>query len=161
VSRHIGESLFAGRHLARPGDLFTAADLGSGAGFPGLPLKIWAPSLRVTLIESQNKKATFLREVIRALQLKDAEVFSGRGEDLDQRFDVVTLRAVEHFEAALAAAARLLAPNGRLALLIGDPQVAIARNQLRQLQWSEPLAIPLSRARVLLVARNLVGHEPS
>ena len=161
VSRHIGESLFAARHLARPGDLFSAADLGSGAGFPGLPLKIWAPSLRVTLVESQNKKATFLREVIRALQLKDADVFSGRGEDLDQRFDLVTLRAVEHFEAALAVAARLLAPDGRLALLIGEPQVAIARNQLCHLQWSEPLPVPLSRARVLLVGRNLVGHEPT
>jgi 16S rRNA (guanine527-N7)-methyltransferase len=161
VSRHIGESLFAARHLAPPGDRFTAADLGSGAGLPGLPLKIWAPSLRVTLIESQNKKATFLREVLRALLLKDVEVFSGRGEDLDQRFGLVTLRAVERFDAALATAARLLAPNGRLGLLIGESQVTIARNQLRHLQWSEPLAVPLSRARVLLLGRNHVGYEPS
>jgi 16S rRNA (guanine527-N7)-methyltransferase len=175
VSRHFGESLFAARSLARPADLFPAADLGSGAGFPGLPLKIWAPSLRLTLIESQNKKATFLREVVRALQLKDVAVFSGRAEDLvgdppsplplanggRTRFDLVTLRAVERFDAALAAAAPLLAPKGRLALLIGEAQVSLAMNQLRQFRWSEPLSVPLSRARVLLVGQNLVGHEPT
>lgn len=159
VSRHFGESLFAARSLARPADAFTAADLGSGAGFPGLPLKIWAPSLRLTLIESQNKKATFLREVIRALQLEGAEVFCGRGEDLDRRFDLVTLRAVEHFESALDVAARLLAPTGRLALLIGSAQVELARTHARHLQWSEPLPVPLSAARVLLIGRNLAGHE--
>lgn len=56
-------------------------DLGSGAGFPGLPLKIYASNLSVTLIESNQKKATFLREVIRAIRLTDINVFASRAED--------------------------------------------------------------------------------
>ena len=178
VSRHFGESLFAARQLFPssqqpmadsqrpysghwpPATGHSCADLGSGAGFPGLPLKIWAPGLRVTLIESQNKKTTFLREVVRALQLKDVEVFSGRGEDVDRRFDLVTLRAVERFESALEIATGLLAPSGRLALLIGSAQVEAARNHARYLQWSEPLAVPLSDARVLFVGTNPARQEP-
>lgn len=178
VSRHFGESLFAARKLLPTTDdqrPTSCADLGSGAGFPGLPLKIWAPAIHLTLIESQNKKATFLREVIRALPLKDADVFAGRAEDLlggEQQianhkspitngFDLVTLRAVERFESALETATRLLAPGGRLALLIGAAQADLARNHARQLQWSEPLAIPLSSARILLVGQNPSGHEPA
>src|SRR5436305_1338553 len=68
VTRHFGESFFAARHLlsgnASPS---SAIDVGSGAGFPGLPMKIWCPDLALTLIESRGKKATFLREVSRAL----------------------------------------------------------------------------------------------
>ena len=167
VSRHFGESLFAARHLfggpLKPGLGLSGeqhcSDLGSGAGFPGLPLKIWAPALHLTLIESQNKKATFLREVIRALQLKDVEVFAGRGEDLDRKFDLVTLRAVEHFESALDTAMRLLSPGGRAALLIGASQAGTARNHASQLQWSEPLPVPLSSARILLVGTKLSSHD--
>jgi 16S rRNA (guanine527-N7)-methyltransferase len=180
VTRHYGESLFAARQLLpsqRPpanDQRLSAADLGSGAGFPGLPLKIWAPSLRMTLIESQNKKATFLREVIRTLKLQQVDVFAGRAEDLlrapaqianhksqiTDGFDLVTLRAVERFESAIDVAIGLLAPGGRLGLLIGSAQVEFARNHARQLQWSEPLPIPLSAARVLLTGTNPAGNEP-
>ena len=73
-------------------------DLGSGAGFPGLPIKMWAPGIRATLIESSQKKATFLREAIRALRLTDINVFSGRGENFAGQARVVTLRAVERFD---------------------------------------------------------------
>src|ERR1022692_1287749 len=69
VTRHFGESLFAARVLRDTGALAagaTLADVGSGAGFPGIPIQLFAPDVRVTLIESQNKKATFLREVVRA-----------------------------------------------------------------------------------------------
>src|SRR5262245_13090123 len=67
VGRHFGESLFAAEHLLRDHSVHTAVDVGSGAGFPGLPLAIFAPQVNVTLIESQNKKATFLKEVVRSL----------------------------------------------------------------------------------------------
>ena len=82
VTRHFGESLFAARVLLHE-DVrrsLTVADVGSGAGFPGIPLKLWAPQVQLTLIESQNKKATFLREVIRALTLEQSEVFCGRAK---------------------------------------------------------------------------------
>src|SRR5450755_636623 len=83
VTRHFGESLFAARVLRddgafTPGPPVTLADVGSGAGFPGLPIKLFAPAIHLTLIESQNKKATFLKEAIRTLGLENAEVYPGR-----------------------------------------------------------------------------------
>ena len=155
VTRHFGESLFAARHLF-PGDPSPAADyadLGSGAGFPGVPVKIWAPQLKVTLIESNHKKATFLREVIRTLALKEVNVFSGRGEDFPAASaGVVTLRAVERFEKALAVAVKLVRPGGRLALLIGTSQAGRARQSAPALAWQAPIPIPFSAARILLIA---------
>lgn len=125
VTRHFGESLFAagvlfGQAKPQPGTML--ADLGSGAGFPGLPIKLAFPALQVTLIESQNKKATFLKEVIRALKLDGIAVYSGRAEQWGKHADVVTLRAVERFESTLPIAAGLVAPGGRLCLLIGAGQ---------------------------------------
>jgi 16S rRNA (guanine527-N7)-methyltransferase len=137
VTRHFGESLFAAgvlfgtgsaaapsdnRQLTTGNSPTTLADLGSGAGFPGLPIKLAFPTLHVTLIESQNKKATFLKEVIRALRLDGIEVYSGRAEQWGKQADVVTLRAVEKFESALAVAAGLVANAGRLCLLIAAGQ---------------------------------------
>jgi 16S rRNA (guanine527-N7)-methyltransferase len=116
VRRHFGESLFAARHLdpATP----TLLDFGAGAGFPGLPIALLRPDIQVTLAESQNKKATFLREAVRTLSLS-TEVWSGRVESMpaDRRFHTVTLRAVDNMEAALPVARMRLAPGGRLVLL--------------------------------------------
>ncbi|HET9307939.1 MAG TPA: 16S rRNA (guanine(527)-N(7))-methyltransferase RsmG [Candidatus Sulfotelmatobacter sp.] len=163
VTRHFGESLFAARHLfPRPSvssvrsavKNFELADLGSGAGFPGLPIKLWAPHISVTLIESNHKKATFLREVARALTLTDINIQTTRAESLTAHsFDVVTLRAVERFETTLPVAANLLRPAGRLALLIGARQEDQARLTLPSLLWSKPIPIPNSRTRILLLSQ--------
>jgi len=189
VTRHFGESLFAARHLfprmAQPASFSHAnnlnegpaaggqqpttddrplvIDLGSGAGFPGLPIKIWAPHIELTLIESNHKKATFLREVVRALALTDVNVFCGRAEDYSASANVVTLRAVERFEQALLIAARLVAPAGRLALLIGTNQVAVTAELIPEFQWSAPIPVPQSTRRILLVGTppirgNQVNH---
>jgi len=176
VTRHFGESLFAARHLLSdaddgppqtanenagqrpaPADKSSAhpacvVDLGSGAGFPGIPWKIWSPQTPVTLIESNQKKVAFLREVIRALTLTDINVFPARAEDYPAAAALVALRAVERFQAILPIAARLLAPAGTLALLIGQSQVALARDLLPALRWFDPLPIPQSEARVLVRA---------
>jgi 16S rRNA (guanine527-N7)-methyltransferase len=159
VTRHFGESLFAARCLIPQNDQGpmtndSLADFGSGAGFPGLPIKIWAPELEVQLIESNQKKATFLREVIRALGLKSAEVFSGRAQDFQEQADIVTLRAVEKFERSLAAAASLVSSGGQLALLIGGGQVTRTREVEPSFRWQEPRPIPLSSNRVLLIGRK-------
>ena len=158
VTRHFGESLFAARLLfPQPSqdEPLAVADVGSGAGFPGIPIKLWAPQVTLTLIESQNKKATFLREVLRSLKLDGAEIFSGRAENWGQTADVVTLRAVEHFEKALPLAAALVRANGRLCLLIGAGQLDRAREILTETwTWRDPVAIPGSTGRIVAVAER-------
>ncbi len=153
VRRHFGESLFAAAQLDPERDA-ELADLGSGAGFPGLPVAVLRPDIKVTLIESQQKKVAFLREAIRSAQISNASVYAGRAEEFEQRSQIVTLRAVEKFESVLPVAASLLVPGGRLALLIGAAQVPIARERLKQLEWSKPVGIPNSRERVLLIGAS-------
>jgi len=135
-------------------EAITLADLGSGAGFPGLPIKLWAPTIALTLIESNHKKAAFLREVSRALTLTDVNIQNARAETLTSTFDVVTLRAVEHFQAILPTAAALVAPTGRLTLLIAAAQQDQARALLPRFTWSAPAPVPHSRSRILLIARS-------
>ncbi len=112
VTRHFGESLFAARILRDDGAFATGlpvslADVGSGAGFPGIPIKLFAPDIHLTLIESQNKKSTFLKEVIRTLELENAEVYPGRAEHWGKTAQIVTMRAVERFDSVLPVAASL------------------------------------------------------
>ena len=179
VTRHFGESLFAAGHLFSPPKLHDATvgearppkpstafdrsadahsiqliDVGSGAGFPGIPIKIYAPQTHITLIESNQKKATFLREVTRALTLTDVNVFAGRAEDFQAAGDIVTLRAVERFQDALPIAARLVSPVGRLALLIGQRQIDRLPDLVPTFHWSEPLPVPLSENRVLVIGQQ-------
>jgi 16S rRNA (guanine527-N7)-methyltransferase len=159
VTRHFGESLFAARHLEgrreRPRSCSTAEtliDVGSGAGFPGLPIKIWAPDIHLTLIESNQKKATFLREVARTITLTNINVFHGRAENYPGTpANIATLRAVEHFDTALPIATRLVAPGGRLALLIGESQLARIQDLTPALTWTPPIPVPLSASRVLVI----------
>jgi 16S rRNA (guanine527-N7)-methyltransferase len=157
VTRHFGESLFAARHLfparERPQPEAHVIDVGSGAGFPGLPIKIWAPPLRLTLIESNHKKVAFLRQIVRTLTLANVNVFAGRAEDYPSQAvkgDLVTLRAVERFESILSTSGRLLNPAGRLAILIGQPQISIAKATL-PLHWQAPVRIPLSSRRFMVI----------
>jgi 16S rRNA (guanine527-N7)-methyltransferase len=123
VRRHFGESLFAGLHLAtRLAADATLLDFGSGAGFPGLPIQLLHPDFRVTLAESQGKKASFLREAVRTLNLA-TEVWAARAETLPptRRFGAVTLRAVDHMQQALADATPRVAPGGWLVTLSTEP----------------------------------------
>lgn len=158
VARHFGESLFAARLLfpqARDRENVTMADVGSGAGFPGVPVKLWAPHIELTLIESQNKKAAFLREVLRTLKLDAAQVFCGRAEQWEHTADTITLRAVERFERALPVTARLVRPGGRLCLLIGSNQLEPARKLLGEWwKWDPPHRVPQSAERVVAIAHR-------
>ncbi len=152
VTRHFGESLFAARQLCSRHSQHSLFDLGSGAGFPGLPIKYWAPHLQLTLIESHGKKATFLREVQRALDLTGVTVLNARAESLSlttNRSALVTMRAVEKFDQALVAAAALVAPSGRLAILIGEAQRDRALSLLPA-GTSASVNLPSSHQRILL-----------
>lgn len=148
VRRHFGESLFAAQHL---GECATLMDFGSGAGFPGLPIQLLLPELQVTLAESQNKKATFLREVIRTLGLK-TEVWANRVEAMpaSRSFDVVALRAVDNMEAAVAAASVRAAQ--RLAILASGKQEAPS---LQGFSLADEIDLPgEADLRLLLIARG-------
>jgi 16S rRNA (guanine527-N7)-methyltransferase len=149
VARHFGESLFAARQLFPRDSTLDVFDLGSGAGFPGLPMRYWAPKLKLTLIEGHGKKATFLREVGRALQLSDLTVLNTRAESIPQRASLVTMRAVEKFDQSLIAASRLLAPGGQLAILIGEAQRERSLVLLPPGEVSS-LDLPSSEQRILL-----------
>jgi 16S rRNA (guanine527-N7)-methyltransferase len=159
VTRHFGESLFLANHLFPEADSTLneprVLDIGSGAGFPGLPLKIWAPTLSITLVESNHKKSAFLREVIRALTLTDINVITSRAETLVSTQPpphIVTLPAVERFTTLLPKAANLIVPTGRLALLISSAQLAIVAPLLPNLHWSPPIPVPQSDSRVLSIS---------
>ena len=144
VRRHFGESLFAARHL---GACDTLLDLGSGAGFPGLPIALLRPEIHVTLAESQGKKAAFLREAVRTLDL-DTEVWSNRAESLpaERRFHTVSLRAVDNMAAVLIAAEPRA--THQLLLLTTVPAASAVPAFPNQTQ----IPIPGSKDRILLIA---------
>lgn len=163
VTRHFGESFFLARHIF-PYPLSTdncaprVLDIGSGAGFPALPLKIWAPHIHLTMIESNHKKTAFLQEVARALTLTNINVITDRAETVSAQpgfepVNIVTLRAVEHFAKILPQAESLLAPNGTLALLIGTSQLP-RLTTLTTLKWHSPTSIPKSHSRVLSIGER-------
>jgi 16S rRNA (guanine(527)-N(7))-methyltransferase RsmG len=138
-------------------------DIGSGAGFPGLPLKLWAPTISLTLIESNHKKSAFLREVARALTLTDVNVITARAETLAETApsaDIVTLRAVDRFDTILPIASKFVAPAGRLALLIGSSQLPNLASLAPAFRLGLPIPVPHSQSRVLtiLVHGAKVGH---
>ncbi len=114
VRRQFLECIFCAQQL--PEGVRTLLDFGSGGGFPGIPVALCRPEIKVTLAESQRKKAAFLREAVRALDLTRATVFDERVEKMDGplRFDAVTLRAVDKMEIALPEAASRVAAGGSL-----------------------------------------------
>jgi 16S rRNA (guanine527-N7)-methyltransferase len=144
VRRHFGESLFAAQHLSLAAT--TLLDFGSGAGFPGLPIALLHPGIQVTLAESQNKKATFLREVVRTLNLT-TEIWAARVETMPEArlFHTITLRAVDNMAAAMEAAAPRAAHD--LLLLSNTTPVFPPEFSLHS-----PIAIPTTQTSVLLVA---------
>ena len=153
VQRHFGESFLAAER-AGVAEASSLVDVGSGAGFPGLPMAIYAPATRVTLIESQQKKVAFLREVVRALELKNVTVHAGRAQEVKLKSQMATMRAVEKFETILPVAASLLEPGGKLALLIGASQIETAHKRLQNFTWMNPISVPESRERIVLVGKD-------
>jgi 16S rRNA (guanine527-N7)-methyltransferase len=150
VSRHFGESFFGARFIENT--TCRLADVGSGAGFPGLALKIVLPELQVSLIEQDTRKATFLNEVIRALNLAGTKVLRSQYEALApeiNEFDVIVSRAVGDHKALLKWAAPRLREPGRTALWIGAEDAA-RLSELGGWKWSLPHAVPESKNRVLL-----------
>jgi 16S rRNA (guanine527-N7)-methyltransferase len=149
VRRHFGESLFAGLRL---GACQTLLDFGSGAGFPGLPIQLLRPDVAVTVAESRSRKAAFLHEVTRSLDLP-AEVWAGRVEAMpaSRRFDTVTLRAVDNMEAALGEAGRRASQR---ILILGSNRTPLPPELAEQFPVCEQAALPLTADGVLFELRR-------
>ena len=162
--RHFEESLFLVKVMAQVGTGLPACtesgllvDVGSGAGFPGLPIKIAWPAMSAVLLEPTLKKIAFLKEVIRQCGLDGIEARAERLEqaaqsDLAGRASLVTLRAVALTPELLADLKRLLEPDGRLALFLGEKD-ALSLAASAEMQWQPPVPIPHSERRVIVVGR--------
>ncbi len=149
LRRHFVESIASAHAL--PAGITTLLDFGSGAGFPGLPIALCRPEFAVTLAESQNKKAAFLREVTRCLEVR-ARVHAGRAEMLGEAFDCVILRAVDGMSAAVQSAVELLGPSGRLAVLTtlaASEEVRSAAGP--RVAWSVPISLSPGTDRILFL----------
>ncbi len=153
LSRHFLESIAAAQAI--PASIHTLLDFGSGAGLPGIPIAICRPEIAVTLAESQGKKAAFLREAVRTLDLSTTAIHSGRAETLTAQFDCVTLRAVDHMEAAVRAAVQLVGPSGWLALLTTHADLPTLQSAIGPgFLWSTPHPLPGSDQRILALAQR-------
>ena len=98
----------------------TLCDVGTGAGFPGIVLKIFYPHLKITLVDSLQKRVNYLNEVIKDLDLKDIKAIHVRGEDHKEKYDVVTARAVANIEKLTTYTMHLLKKDGLLIALKGN-----------------------------------------
>jgi 16S rRNA (guanine527-N7)-methyltransferase len=151
LERHFVESIACARAL--PVGIATLLDFGSGAGFPGIPIALIRPETAVTLAESNGRKAAFLHEVARVLNLSVA-IHSGRAETMAERFDCVVLRAVDRMKDAAEAAAKLVAPGGSLALMTTSNELtALQRAVGHDLRWCGSLPLPGGTNRLLAIAR--------
>ncbi len=141
VMRHYCESLFLAWNL--PAGPQRLVDVGSGAGFPGVPIGVLREDCEVTLVEAHRRKAVFLKEVTRGLG--NVSVFAGRAEAVSTRFDWMVSRAVswddlQKHAAGLAAAIALLAGAQDATRIRRTPGMA----------WEDPIRLPWGRERVLL-----------
>jgi 16S rRNA (guanine527-N7)-methyltransferase len=155
LARHFVESIACARAL--PVGIKTLLDFGSGGGFPGIPIAVCRPEIEVTLAESQGKKAAFLQEAVRVLGLP-VKVHAGRAELLRMQYKCITLRAVDRMEAAVEAAARLVAPGGWLALMTtrGD-QARLQESAGAGFSWQGRIPLPAGDERLLALGRLTVS----
>src|SRR6266849_9148473 len=153
--RHFCESMFGTSLL--PVENCRLADVGSGGGFPGIPLKIVRPDLHVFLVESNFKKATFLAEVVRELGLTYTRVLVSRFEELDEEvapLDIVCSRALGDFARFLGWAASPGIAAKQVLLWLGGRDLEEVRTQ-PSWTWSEPVAVPKSLQRFLLLGSRI------
>ena len=112
----------------------TLCDVGTGAGFPGIVLKIFYPHLKITLVDSLLKRVNYLNTIIKELELNDIVAIHARGEDVKEKFDIVTSRAVANIEKLVVYTMHLLNKTGRLVALKGDIDKELTDDVKRKLE---------------------------
>ena len=160
LTKHLLDSL-AMQSFVR--GLHTLADLGTGPGLPGIPLAITTPSLQVTLVESNGKKARFLREAVRKLALTNVSVAESRIEAFrpGTTFDAITARALATLPDILKLGGHLLGPEGRLLAMKGadfDAELAGLPEGWR-VQAVHPLQVPGLAGKRHLIDITRAGHQ--
>jgi 16S rRNA (guanine527-N7)-methyltransferase len=161
VDRLLVEPLVAARYV--PGNARTLLDAGSGGGSPAIPLALASPQLHLRMVEVKTRKAIFLREAVRTLGLKRAEVETARFEELLPRpelheaQDLVTIRAVRVETRTLLTLQAFLRPGGLLFLFRGSGAAEAIDNAPTPLQWiaTYPLVESL-RSRLVVLAKTRV-----
>lgn len=137
VERHYCESLFVGRVLEP--SFQRIVDIGSGPGFPGFPLAVLRPDCSVTLIESHQRKAVFLKEASR--KVANVRVLAKRAEEVSETFDWAVSRAVSYGD--LAGSLPRLAPKAALLTGVEPPAASLGY------VWQAPVPVPWGKGRFL------------
>lgn len=151
---HVGESIFALQFCDFSSGRL--ADVGSGAGFPGLALKIFRPNLNVVLLEPNLKKCAFLAEVVRTLELRTVEILSKQFQQSSiemYSLQFISSRALAQSHHLISWSKSCLSANGSLILWLS----AASASELREdsaFEWEKPIAIPGSQRRQILIGRK-------
>lgn len=139
----------------------TLCDVGTGAGFPGIVLKIFYPHLKITLVDSLLKRVNYLNTIIKELELNDIVAIHARGEDVKEKFDIVTSRAVANIEKLVLYTMHLVNKTGRLVALKGDIDKELTEDVKRKLERKyiiekiNKFELPIENSnRSLVVLRN-------
>jgi 16S rRNA (guanine527-N7)-methyltransferase len=159
VTRHFGESLYLGVVMSLEGRLL---DIGSGAGFPGLALKVAFPALETRLLEPDVKKCAFLKEAVRLCGFSGVEIRRQRLEDYRYSIDfvpaeVVTSRAVGGLDKLIPLASECLTAEGSLCLWTTSRLFEHITGISGHVAWVRRVRVPKSRERVILIGRKLGG----
>ncbi|MDD6402713.1 MAG: 16S rRNA (guanine(527)-N(7))-methyltransferase RsmG [Mollicutes bacterium] len=142
-------------------EIKTLCDIGTGAGFPGIVLKIFYPNLKITLIDSLKKRVNYLNEIIKDLGIDNIEAIHVRGEDYKGQYDVVTSRAVANIEKLLGYTMHLVSPTGIFIAMKGDiekeltPDVKKKIEKKYKIEKIEKFLLPKENSnRSLVVIKN-------
>ena len=157
VTRHFAESFLLSKAIPLAGSLM---DIGSGAGFPGLALKILNPGMTVLLLEPVGKKRAFLKEVANICQLGSVSVAGTTIQEFSRQhagesFDIITIRAVGNLPSVIPSAVDCLKAFGHLCLWIGSNQAEEILWTDLQIQWKDLIPIPFTRERRLLIGTKV------
>jgi 16S rRNA (guanine527-N7)-methyltransferase len=146
---HYADSLFGGGFI---GDARTLLDVGSGAGFPAIPLAVLRPDLRVTALEANQKKSLFLTEAKDALGLQNFKVATARVESFDwSDFDLLTSRALDRAESVLPSLVSELSAGQRFMLYCAPDLLAKLNRRFASIREVETHAVPETEARLIAI----------